>query len=98
MQVSHSGLRGDWSLFIVHTPPRVITRRREILLMILLTSLQVVILLWSRYQHFDDPLTILDQTIFGSFDRMFCQPMQGSFLFLFKSPAPRKHNCYFLTF
>ena len=33
--------------------------------------------------------TILDKTILESFDRMFSQSVQGSFLFLFKSPASK---------
>ena len=76
----------------VHTAPRVLTRSWEILL-ILLTLLHVIT--QSRYwqssmiSSLDDSLTILYQTILKFFDRMFCQTMQGSFLFLFQSPAPK---------
>ena len=83
MQVSHSGLRGShWSLFIEHTPPRVIARRQEILLlMILLTPLQVVILLQSRYQHFvDDPLTIFGLWIGQDLLHRQCRGLSFSFL------------------
>ena len=93
MQVSHSGETGGdhgWSLFIGHTPTRVLLARSwEILWWFYWLYCKLLLAchdINTRYIY--DPQTILDQTILGSFDRMFCQAMQGSFLFLFKSPAP----------
>ena len=96
MQVSHSGEAGGESLMVTvyraHTATCAPRKKLRNTLMILLTLLQVVISL-SRYQHSlylwstDNPWSN-NFRIFWLTHRMFCQAMQGSFLFLFKSPAP----------
>lgn len=86
------GRQGDhWSLFIGHTTSRVLLARNwEILWWFYWLYCKLLIHCHDINTRIYDPLTILDQTILGSFEwhRMFCQTMQGSFLFLFKSPAP----------